>query len=178
MRPPPSSLHRDLAARLGIASAQAPAADPEGQNNGGVSWVDQYNTFSQMDAPRPSALDEKSPATPGNPLLTPQTQVDPNSLFGSDQITADVQRKLSKLFRRLPRSLHRNFSLHALLSVLDHTELVMEIASSHVRGWLREKLGSASSAPLPLTSLRAKVVESLKFLIVFGIECLKYVDLS
>lgn len=179
MRPPPSSIHADLAARLGISTKMTPDAPTPTVDNKTTSeqWVDQYNSFAQLDEKHSSGASEAYSAA--NDFSKSHQQIDPKSLFGSGQISADVQRKLSKLHRRLPQSIHRNFSLHALLSVLDHTELVMEIGASHVRDWLRSKLGggtvAAPAAPSRLTALRQKAIDSLKFLVVFTIECIKYV---
>lgn len=180
MKPPPSSIHEDLAARLGISTKMTPDASSSTIDNRPTSeqWADQYNTFSQIDD-KQTALAASSAYSSANDSSTPtpQQQIDPKSLFGSGQISADVQRKLSKLHRRLPQSIHRNFSLHALLSVLDHTELVMEIGASHVRDWLRAKLGGGvvDAGASRLTYLRQRAIDGLKFLVIFTIESIKYV---
>lgn len=178
LRPPLSSIHHDLAARLGIPAA-APQGSPDESVEKKESWAEQFNSFSQLDSRENNPghnLNEKTP-TAGSALLDggTVTEADPNSLFGSRQISADVQRKLSKLQRRLPPSLYKNSTLHSILSVLNHTELVAEISASQAKDWLRKKFG-VSSAPTASPTLQDKLIHSLKFLVVFTIELVKYVS--
>lgn len=184
IRPPLSTLHKDLPARLGIAvpsTDSTSGGDLPPKNEKSNSWVDQYNSFFQLDDPKTQpgrGLDEKQ-LSPSSTAFSnhSSTPLDPNSLYGSGQISADVQRKLSKLHRRLPQSLHKNFSLHTALSVLDHTELVAEISASHIRDWLRTKLGikATPTSPAPAPAFHHKIINSLKFVVIFAIEILKYV---
>jgi hypothetical protein len=183
MRPPPSTLHKDLAARLGIATADQSSQNAPNTQNAPPSgaWVDQFNSFSQLmdnsDDPAKNLNDKLAGKASAIFNPTQATPVDPNSLFGSGQITADVQRKLSKLFRRLPQSLSKNFSLHAVLSFFDHTELVLEISAAHARTWLTSTFGSSSSNVIPAVAqatMQSRVIASLKFIVIFSIEMIKY----
>eukprot|EP01122_Echinamoeba_exundans_P007830 TRINITY_DN2491_c0_g1_i5.p1 TRINITY_DN2491_c0_g1~~TRINITY_DN2491_c0_g1_i5.p1 ORF type:complete len:486 (-),score=89.59 TRINITY_DN2491_c0_g1_i5:558-1988(-) len=184
MRPPPSTLHKDLAARLGIATADQSsqtAANTSNQSPSGA-WVDQFNSFSQLmdGSDDPSKNLSEKLAGKASAIFNPTqaTPVDPNSLFGSGQITADVQRKLSKLFRRLPHSLSKNFSLHAILSFFDHAELVLEISASYARNWLSNTLSPSSSSVIPAvapTTIQSRMISSLKLIVIFTIEMIKAV---